>query len=175
MKALTTTDHAKEIELAEAACAGCNKEHAKDLARMLTGQFPGSKVDDPEVYGRMIVSEFMKIPRDAGIEVIDKLTKTCGWLPKRKDFLDAVDEIMAPRRIALARARSMRDKLEAEEKEKRDAADAADFTKRHIAEHGCTPFETLRKKLEQTATATGDKKNETTNSSKANDQGNVAD
>lgn len=156
-----------EIAKAENDLQPCEREYAKIQARILFGCYPRAKTDDPKIYTRMVVSLFESYPADVVQKAVDAVTRKSKYLPNRAVIYHALEEAVSPLKRNLTDAhRRKRDlqiieenKAEKERRAKLEEEKDA-FNKKFYAEHGCMPFDYLRRQLSETALATESEKNE---------------
>jgi hypothetical protein len=71
---------------------GCGLETATKLARALIGSYP-KEPHEPEIYTRGIVSVLAEQPADIAKRAVDRVTRSCRFLPTRADLCDAITAI----------------------------------------------------------------------------------
>lgn len=74
-------------------------------AKVLLGSYP-REPHDPETFIAGIVQVLSEYPEDVGRQAIDTLTRRLKHYPTRADLVEALEEIMTPRRAAHAQARA---------------------------------------------------------------------
>lgn len=78
---------------------------ATKQAKVLLGSYP-REPHDPATFTVGVVQVLSEYPADVGRQAIDLLTRRLKHYPTRADLVEALEEIMVPRRAAHARARA---------------------------------------------------------------------
>jgi hypothetical protein len=130
---------------ADASVRGMGEDAAKDMARMLFGQYTRAKVDDPEIYLRGILSLLVDVPRDIGAAAVDRVTRTRKFLPNRAEVAEVVDGMMAERRNQRALVISMQREADRRQAQADEDAAISEAKAQHLAENeGRSPQELVR-------------------------------
>lgn len=142
-------------ELAQ-ACRPMPKDKAAEMAQILVGSYPRHAVDAPEIYARAIVSLLVEYPAKIASAAIDRVTRSCKFIPTRAEVFDALEMQMAPLRALEVRARTMRQRIEAaralEESAAIEAQRVKEFAERFANENGgLTPLAFISQQLGATA------------------------
>jgi len=85
----------------EAVAVPMGVEAAKHQAKVLIGSYPHPTVDEPEIYGRAIVSILADVPAEIGKIAVDHLTRALRFLPTRAEVVDECNELVSQRKLAI--------------------------------------------------------------------------
>jgi hypothetical protein len=130
---------------ADAFVRGMGEDAAYELARLLVGQYPRAKADDPEVYLRGLASLLVNVPRDIGAAAVDRVTRKRKFLPNRAEVAEVVDGMMAVRRNQRALVISLQREADRRQAEADEDAAISEAKARHLAENeGRSPQELVR-------------------------------
>lgn len=91
----------------ERQCEPCSHNEAVAAMTLLIGSFPFVQVPDLQIYTSQLVKYAETFPRDVLEQAVDALVRTCARAPSPAQLIEACDEKMAERAMALSRAARM--------------------------------------------------------------------